>query len=72
MMSALNYNDVSSNPYHLNQNSSAIEYSSNESAGDGCLELDILSKFILIKDDHIKVNPQILQEYVIVSDSVLN
>ena len=53
------------NPYHLNQSSSAKEFSNNETADSPNSVLDTLSKFVLIQNEYQIESGIISQDYII-------
>lgn len=62
----------SSNPHNLNLNSSALECSVNEMSGAPSIELEMLSKFVVITEDRVLIPAKIVQEYTTVSLQTLN
>lgn len=61
------YFETGSNPYYLNQNSSAKDFSFNESTNPSYGLLDTLTKFIIV-EDNTEIQQPIIQMYLLVED----
>jgi hypothetical protein len=61
------YFETGSNPYYLNLNNTAKDFSFNESTNPPYGLLDTLTKFIIV-EDNIEIQQPIIQEELIIED----
>ena len=61
------YFETGSNPYYLNLNNSAKDFSFNESTNPPYGLLDTLTKFIIV-EDNTEIQQPIIQEELIIED----
>ncbi|HEY8934606.1 MAG TPA: hypothetical protein VIM65_05270 [Cyclobacteriaceae bacterium] len=57
--------ETGSNPYHLNLNSTAKDFSLADTTNPSDSLLDILSKFILIEDQYVIHSDKIQNDFII-------
>lgn len=61
------YFETGSNPYYLNLNNTAKDFSFNESTNPSYGLLDTLTKFIIV-EDNTEIHQPIIQEELIIED----
>jgi hypothetical protein len=64
------YFETGSNPYYLNLNSTAKDFSFNESTNPQYGLLDTLTKFIIV-EDNIEIEQPIIEQELIIEDSLI-